>query len=200
MRRAIRVGLAMVLTFGGATVLGGSAAQAQTTEPSCGGVLSGGGDGPLTKEIIAQQPVGNGMWQLTIRVTSPRSGSVRVRDCAFVDANNNGQFDSGEQLLVGVDFTRTIQANVPFTFTTTISAQAGARICDRVALSGRTGGLFGTDFTDKSNVACVTLGTPPPPVIPEVPLAGVLPLVAAGLFGGAVLINRRRERGIAAAA
>lgn len=201
MRRAIRVGLAMVLTFAGASVLGATGAEAQTTEPSCGGVLSGGGDGPLTKQIIAQEPLANNMWRLTIQVTSPRSGSVRVRDCAFRDVNGNGQFDEGtDVLLVGIDVTRTITANQPFTFTITVSGTAGQRICDRVALSGRTGGLFPTDFTDKSNIACVTLGTPPPPVIPEVPLAIVLPLVAAGLFGGAVLVNRRRERGMTAAA
>lgn len=201
MRRAIRVGLAMVLSFAGATVLGVSGAEAQTTTPSCGGVLSGGGDGPLTKQITAQENLGNGMWRLTIQVTSPRSGTVRVRDCAFRDVNNNGQYDDGtDVLLAGVEIDRTIVANQPFTFTVTVTAQAGQRICDRVAVSGRTGGLLGTDFTDKSNIACVTLGTPPPPVIPEVPLAIVLPLVAAALFGGAVLINRRRESGITAAA
>ena len=167
---------------------------AMAQESSCGGVLSGGGDGPLTKTFVSQQPgTTPGTFLVTFRLTTPRpAGTYRVRDCVFVDANNNGAFDDGEAIVGSLDEQRLVTGG-SVTATVTVTAAAGTRVCDRAALSGGTAG-----FTDKSNIVCLTLGTPPPPVIPEVPLALLLPLAAAALLAGGYFVMRRRERPAAA--
>jgi hypothetical protein len=127
---------------------------------SCGGVLQGAGDsGTLTKTITSVVQNEDGTTTVRYRYTSDRgAGSFRLRDCAFIDANGNGKYDKGEQIVGGTD-----RKGVPSSGrgSITVTIPEGARLCDRLALSGTSNGV---GFTDKSNVACVgDDGYPPSP-------------------------------------
>ena len=126
---------------------------------SCGGVVKGGGDGgELTKRITSVEQNDDGTTTIRFRYTSDRGeGSFRLRDCAFIDANNNGMYDNGEEVVGGTD-----QKGVPSSGrgSITVTIPDGAQLCDRLALSGTSGGV---GFTDKSNIACIGSGYPTPP-------------------------------------
>ena len=126
---------------------------------SCGGVVKGGGDGgELTKRITSVEQNDDGTTTIRFRYTSDRSeGSFRLRDCAFIDANNNGTYDKGEQIIAGTDFKSRPSSGWG---KITLTIPEGATVCDRLALSGT---ADGEGFTDKSNYACVNGDTPPPP-------------------------------------
>ena len=166
------------------------AATPDTDTTSCNGVLNGQGGGPLTKTFVAEQNNNDGTFTLTYELTSPRpDGTSRVRDCAWVDQIANGQLDQGEPLF-GTDDKNAVFAGGKTTISITVQALAGDTVCDRAARSGDAPGAPG--YTDKSNVLCHRLGDPPP-VIPEAPLALLLPMSAAALLGVAYLVSRCRH-------
>jgi len=131
------------------------------TPPSCRGVLQGAGDdGTLTKRITSVTQNDDGSTTVRFRYTSDRGeGTFRLRDCAFIDANGNSRFDRGEQIVGGTDFKNRPSSGFG-KITVTVSLDEGEQLCDRLALSGTSGGQ---GFTDKSNVACVGGEQPPPP-------------------------------------
>ena len=190
-RRPLACVALATLTVAASLLLAGPA-HAQTAAPSsCEGVLEGGGDEPLTKTLINKVQNADGTFTLTFRLTSSRTdltGNFRVRDCLFVDANGNNQFDN-EPFLGGTDEKNVQLVNGSATITVTVAASADDTICDRAALSGTT--ASGEDFTDKSNLLCTPLtGTP---VIPEVPYVVLLPLTALLLLAGGFVLMRRRQ-------
>jgi hypothetical protein len=191
--------LARVLLAGGAAaalVLGGgftSPASADST-PSCGGVLSGGGEGPLTKSLVSITPGANaGDYTLEYRLDSGRpAGVYRIRDCVFIDDGTpgyNGEALIGNQDEKDVTFTSSNGGSTA-TFTQSVSGvDANDSVCDRAAVSGVDAGV---GFTDKSNILCVTPNNPP--VISESALAVTLPLAAIGAVGLVLLVQRRRAQ------
>ena len=165
------------------------AATPDTDVTSCNGVLSGQGGGPLAKAFVAELNNNDGTFTLTYELTSPRpDGTSRVRDCAWVDQIANGQHDQGEPLF-GTDDKDAVFAGGKTTISITVQALAGDTVCDRAARSDDTPS---PGYTDKSNVPCHRLGDPPP-VIPEAPLAILLPMSAAALIGVAFLVSRSRR-------
>lgn len=155
--------------------------------------MSGNGDQPLTKTLVSKVLNSDGTYTLTFRIQSSRTGltgTFRIRDCYFVDAGGNNQFD-GEAFLGGTDEKDVTLVNGSATITATLSAPANSTICDRAALSGSTGGLLGTSFTDKSNLVCTPLTDTP--ATPEVPYAALLPLAALAVMAGGFVFLRRRQ-------
>lgn len=124
--------------------------------PSCQSVLKGAGDsGTLTKTIRSVVTNPDGSTTIRFRYTSDRGdGLFRLRDCVFIDANGNSKYDAGETIVAGTD-----QKGRPSSgygqITITDPLPDGTRLCDRLALSGTSGGQ---GFTDKSNIACVVIG------------------------------------------
>lgn len=129
---------------------------------SCGGVLQGSGDsGTLTKTITRVTENADGSTTIKFRYTSDRgAGTFRLRDCAFIDANSNGMYDKGEEIVAGTQ-KKGVPSSGTGTITVTATIPEGAQLCDRLALSGTASD--GTGFTDKSNIACVGGGYPPSP-------------------------------------
>lgn len=165
-----------------------AAAQPSTNSNECNDVLQGGASGGLTKTFVSATPTTPGHFALVYDVTTPRGAGTydKLRDCAFVDLDDDGELDDGEPLF-RVEIKPVIFAGDTYRLTIEVEAATGDRVCDRAALSGGTA----ESFTDKSNLDCQVLGGPPP-VIPEVPAAVALPLMAMGLLGAAALVVRRR--------
>jgi len=167
--------------------------------PSCGGVMQGGGDAQLTKELVSIVAVDADTFTITFRLTSVRdlsgAGQFRVRDCIFIDTGDPGY--SGEAFIGGSDekfvtFLPGPNGGSTVTIVETVDVAANATICDRAAVSGSLSVTDVTGFTDKSNVLCVPVT--PGGVIPEVPYVVLLPLCALALFGGAYFVLRGRSR------
>ncbi len=159
MRLPTKAGLALTLLVPLFAAVPGTAVAA--VPPSCGSVLQGEGDsGTLTKRITSVVTNADGSTTVRFRYTSDRgAGSFRLRDCAFIDTNFNGMFDAGDVIVAGTDQKGRNSSGFG-KITITEPLVEGTQLCDRLALSGTSGGV---GFTDKSNIACVTIGTPPPP-------------------------------------
>ncbi len=167
---------------------------------TCRGVLSGGGEGELTKTLVSIVAGAQaGTYEVEYRLDSGRApGSYRVRDCSFIDTGAPGY--NGEPLVGGADekdtlFTPTGSGSTANFTVTVTGVQPDDLLCDRAAVSG-VEGL--DDFTDKSNLLCITPNSPP--VIPEAPFALMLPLVAAGAIGVVLFVRRRQNPGSSALA
>jgi hypothetical protein len=179
------------LLVGVALVAVAPAAGATDITPSCGGVLSGADSGLLTKSATSVVDNNDGTWTITYRVDSTRGAGVdRFRDCVFIDEGSDNAY-GGETLVGSTDehdatFIDDGSGGSYYVFDVTVDANANDTVCDRAARSGDDGI---TSYTDKSNVLCTPLTET---VIPEAPFAVLLPLSAAALLGGFLLIRRRR--------
>lgn len=182
---------------------------ALTPIASCEGLESpGGGDAELTKTIIdVVYADGNATITFTLDSARPEEEEdliTRVRDCVFVDLNNNGVLDPSETAFGFDQNFGEGEYDAEAEYTVTIPAPIDSTICDRAAVSGQIQTetenplplmppiVEVNDFTDKSDgFTCDDGG--PPVVIPEAPLTVLLPLTAIALFGGGALFLRRRR-------
>jgi hypothetical protein len=171
-----------------------TAAPPNTDVPSCNGVLHGGGEGEgqLVKTFVSETVNNDGTVTLVYSLTTqrPTPGTYRVRDCAFVDTNMNGEFDAGEPLF-GTDEKAVQFTSSSHQISITVQAKSGDRVCDRAALSSESGGFTDKSGSHDSPFLCHVVGTPPP-AISEVGAAVLLPLSALALLGGGFLVLRRR--------
>jgi len=160
MRLPTKAGLALILLVPLFAAVPGTAVAA--VPPSCGAVLQGEGDsGTLTKRITSVVTNADGSTTVRFRYTSDRgAGSFRLRDCAFIDTNFNGVFDKNVDVIVAGTDQKGRNSSGFGKITITMPLLPGTQLCDRLALSGTSGGV---GFTDKSNIACVTIGEEPPP-------------------------------------
>lgn len=150
--RRIIAGVGTVLAFAVVSLVGPGAQAVDTETKSCNGVFSGKGSQPLVKAFVGAT-ISGGEATLTYTLTSGRpDGESRVRDCAFVDSNGNGELDDGEALF-GTDDKSADFIDGMTTISITVNAAPGDRVCDRAARSSG-------DYTDKSNVVCVLLPEP----------------------------------------
>lgn len=175
-------GAAFTLTLLAAPLVAASPAVATPTftiPSSCGGVLQGADSGLINKTITSVADNNDGSFTINFTFTSTRpDGSYRLRDCAFTGADVviSGSDNQSYSLTGGAG-----------SGSLTVPGVSGQQVCDRLGLSGSAGGV---SFTDKSNVACVTLGSNP------VPAGSIGGLGVAGLgavaLGGAMVYRRRR--------
>lgn len=150
----VKLGIALTLAAPLLTAVPASGTHEVPT--SCQGVLQGAGDsGTLTKTIRSVVTNADGSTTVRFRYTSDRgAGEFRLRDCAFIDANANGTYDAGDTIIAGTDFKGRPSSGWG-KITISHPLAEGTQLCDRLALSGTSGG---TGFTDKSNIACVVIG------------------------------------------
>lgn len=208
MKTGMRAAVAMLLSLAAVSFLG-APASAQAGASSCGGVFQGEGDdaGTLQKSITSIVALDADTFRIAYTVTGTASaypGDVRIRECVFFDANKNGVFDTGDTIVHEGDEKQTTFDGLE-DFTVDVDIPAGAtfdnNLCDAVAISGtRDDGnplTLDDSFTDKTDIECEV--GPPPPVIPEVPMAVALPIVGAALFGVSFWLMRRREQTATAA-
>lgn len=182
--------LVLATAFPGATATAATPTSGQTS--SCNGVMQGGASGTLTKTVTGVNDNKDGTWTVSWTGTTNRpDGTYRVRDCAFVDADGNGAQNSGEKSY-GTDVMSYAVSGGAVSGTIVVAGSSGQSVCDRVALSGTDPSTLAT-FTDKSNVACTTLGTTP------VPLGSVGLLGVVALASVAFAVATARQRSHAAA-
>lgn len=189
MRRTAGFALAIVAAF--ALNMPAASAAATALPPSTQGCTdlfnTGGnaGNATLVKRITAVTS-SNGSTTITFTLTSSRPGSelaqvTRIRDCAFIDLDNDRVRDNNEQVF---SFDLRINAGSFVNgaeYSVTIAAGSSATICDRAAISSD-GSFLNAGFTDKSTnpdgsqVACT--GEPT-----EIPAGAIGGLGLAGLLG-----------------
>ena len=193
MKTVTRALLALLIGMLGAVTLSVTPANAVDSTPSCeNGVFNGAGAGPLDKSLVSIVDNQDGSYDFTYKLTSPRpAGTYRIRDCVFIDDTTPGY--NGETLIGNTDekdvvFLADGQGSSATTTVTLTGITADDSICDRAAVSG-TDVSTSQSFTDKSNLLCVTINTPP--VVPEVGLVVLLPLTGLALAGGFLLWRRR---------
>lgn len=184
------IGCALALTGTTLTASPAFAAPPGDIPSSCNGVLNGEDSGRITKTITSVTTNKDGTSTIAFTFTSTRpNGTYRLRDCSFVDSNSDGSFTKGETIIAGTDNMTYVLTGGRGSGTITVPGSAGQRVCDRLALSG--GDTEKSDGeTDKSNVACVTLGQQPVPTS----TVGALGLtgIGAAAVAGAIVIRRRR--------
>lgn len=158
----------------------------------CQGVLSGEGEGPLTKYLIDKVANSDATTTLTYAVVTPRESATRLRDCATVGGTPTYGKDIRSVSLTACPVSGSAflcpagSSYYTFTLTVTTADFETKTVCDRAALSGvtATGATF-TDYTDKSNLNCEY--TP----IPVGAVGGIgLMLLTSGLFA-AYYVRRR---------
>lgn len=144
-----------------------------------------------TRQVVRTDQ--NGVATLTVTIVSTRAaGTYGVRDCAFVDKNNDNKLGLLEPYVNyyndAAAFTA-VPGGSKFSFTVKLNAIPTAKICGRVVHEKTKGS---GRFADTSIFRCV-LGTPPD--VPEVASSVLLPLsgvVLAGAALGAVAWRKRR--------
>lgn len=179
--------------------LGGTALAdtADTSTPSCSGVLApGASDNPSTKTLVSQSyDSASDTYTLvySVQLNGPRASSdatYRLRDCGFYSDQPTDQYND-EPLVVNTDNKDATFTDGAAQFTVTLTgATEGSYFCDRAAVSGDDG--TPTGFTDKSNFLCTQLTQTPPPDVPEVPVAALLPVAGVLALGAVLLVQRRR--------
>jgi len=164
-----------------------STALSQPPPTSCRGVFDGGGDGPLTKSLIARVDNHDGTATYTFSIVTPRPAAQyeMLRDCGYALGQNTRTATYGAVIK---PVTMTALAGGGSIVTTTLTVPSGITICDRVALSGRAVRSPGS-FTDKSNVLCSDVPTSVPELVPGWPA-----IVLGGLAVVAVVAIGRRLR------
>lgn len=170
--------------------LTGTPAAHADEPPSCSGVMSGAGDGPLTKTYVSHQDNGDGTWTVRYTLQTPRgAGTYRVRDCAFIDLNGNSTQDANEPLFGTDQKDVVVGADGLIPLELIVTSNGNQTVCDRGALSGND--TTGGSFTDKSNVVCTLLD--PGTQVPVGAIGGIgLTILAALGLWFATMRSRRR--------
>jgi hypothetical protein len=119
----------------------------------------------------------------------------RLAACAFVDANRNGQLDRGEPSKVlerevalkrGLDG----QGHLAFQLRLRVKDPALQRVCEKSSIRLA---AHERQTVQASELSCTPIE--PPPVVPEVSRAALLPATALVLIGGLVILRLRGRRG-----
>src|SRR5262245_27100688 len=122
------------------------------------------------------------------------TAKAHVLACAFVDGNRNGQLDHGEPSKLvhrGLVFERDRDGrrHLAFTLTLRVKDPALQRVCEKtsIRLSGRH-----HRPVQASELSCTPVE--PPPVVPEVSRAALLPASALLLIVGLMILRLRGRR------
>jgi hypothetical protein len=171
----------------GVVVFGPATPAHADPAPSCEGLAHGQGDGSLTKTFVSQTDNGDGTITLRfILTTDEADGEARVLDCAWVDSTENRSLDKGEPITSSeqvVTFTNH-QAEISIT----VQAEDTDQICDRAGSSHHIDQGGGAQH--RSNISCNT-DEPGNGVVPEAPMAVLLPASAFALLGLFAFSRRR---------
>jgi len=160
---------------------------APADQAACVVQLSANGTGAaLTKTVTDVTNNGDGTWTIDYNFESTRpDGTYDFRDCAFVDANFDSNYDVGEVVVAASPSTSINLVGGEGSGAVTIDADEGDSVCDRVVLSG-TGP---PNFTHRSNIACTDLDGGVQIPAGAIGGVGLAVIVAAGL--GIALLRRR---------
>ena len=171
-------------------------ALAESTADFCADVLPG----PQVDLVKTAERTQLTPTQMRLRVTLTTSsppGDYRLRDCVWIDVDNDGVWDEPTETLFGFDNEPTVFAPAPSgpgsvaRFRVTLPVGEDEAVCDRAGRSdqiddpptGPAGPLL------ISNTLC--LEGAPDPVVPEAAIVALLPLTAIAV-GGATWAVRRR--------
>lgn len=202
-RRAVRTATAVRAVGAALIVVGAGLARAAPVQAStahgwerqrCADVLATSG-GRLEQEVTRRDDPAHGRVALGIRLVPGgdlATAKALVLACAFVDGNRNGQLDRGEPSKLvqrGVVFRRGQDGRRHDSFTLTLRVQDPAlqRVCERSSIR-----LRGRDHRAvlASELSCSPIE--PPPVVPEVSRAALLPASALVLLCGLMILRGRR--------